>query len=140
MARKARTPVPPETPEVPRQPYKLDDKAKWGGFINIRLSDEQKAGFFAWCEKNPTVGGQLLDDMLGAGCKVTLAYDAEHEAYIVTVTGALVGEDPASRYASTSRAGTMNEVVALTVWKHFVLCDGEYGNYKPRDSSFMRWG
>lgn len=111
-----------------------------GGFINIRLDDEQKREFYSWLEANAAHYSAAIDDMLGAGVKLTLAYDAEHQAYIVTVTGALVGSAPNKRFASTSRAGTLPEALALTVWKHTALTEGDYGNYSPKDSTWMTWG
>jgi len=140
MARTKKSPVVPPEKHTLEQQYNLPSEAPWGGFINIRLDDEQRADFFGWLEANTAHFPAMFDDMLGEGVKVTFAYDGEHEAYICTVTGGLVGSSPTNRYASTSRAGTLNEVIALTVWKHFVLCEGDYGNYSPKNASFMKWG
>lgn len=139
--------MPPRKKSKPASPaynppddYRLDNDAPWGGFINIRLDDEQKTAFFIWLEQNSAHYPALFDDMLGQGVKITIAYDLEHSAYILTSTGALVGSDPKKRFASTSRAGSLNEAIALTVWKHFELTQGDYGNYRPKDSAFMSWG
>lgn len=123
-----------------KQPLSVPDKAEWGGFINIRLSDEQKKDFFKWHGENSVGAGALLDDLVGAGAKVTLSFDCLNECYIASVTGALLADSPSVRFVSTSRASTMTEVVALTVWKHFFLVSGDYGSYRPRDMSYMSWG
>lgn len=122
------------------QPYHLPNDAPWGGFVNIRLSDEQKDSFHLWLEANSAHYPADFDDMLNSGCKISFAYDAQHQAYVVSTMGALMLADPNKRFASTSRAGTLNEAIALTVWKHLELCRGDYGNYKPSDGSFMSWG
>ena len=127
------------SPEV-NQPLSVPDKAEWGGFINIRLSETQKEEFFSWYEGNPVGVGAMLDDLLGSGAKVTLAFDAHNGCFIASVTGALLADSPGVRFVSTSRASTMTEVTALTVWKHFLLVRGDYGNYRPRDNNFMSWG
>ena len=129
--------VPPQ-PHV--QPYALPDKAEWGGFINVRLSDEQRLEFKEWAHANARNVPALYIDMLGNGLKITHSYDHIHNCFILSVTGALVGDDRARRYVSTSRAGDLNEVIALTVWKHEVLARGDYGNYRPHDSAFLSWG
>lgn len=123
----------------PRGMYYTDNEAAWGGFINIRLDDEQKSAFYAWLEDAAQTIHQLTDDVLGHEAKVSLAYDTKNSCYIVSYTGALVlGSN--ERYVVTSRAGTLHEALALAAWKHFYLCDGDYGNYKPSNGSFMNWG
>lgn len=140
MARKSKSPPKQDPTNAERQQYHLENDAPWGGFINIRLDDEQKADFFGWLEANSAHYPAAFDDMLGDGCKVSFAFDAHHDCYVCSVMGALVGSAPADRFASTSRAGTLSEVIALSVWKHYELCRGDYGNYRPKDSTFMSWG
>lgn len=140
MARKRKTPATPEPTPLREQQYYLPNEAKWGGFINIKLDDEQKADFYSWLEANAAHFSAAFDDMLGDGLKASFSFDAEHECYICSIQGALVGSDPEQRYVSTSRAGSLSEVIALSVWKHVELTQGDYGNYKPKDSSFMKWG
>jgi len=119
--------------------YYTDNESVWGGFINLRLDDEQKQAFYTWFEGNTQTISQLLDDAIGEGVRHGLAYDGKNQCYICTFTGALV-IGSTERYVSTSRAGTMLEAIGLAVWKHFVLCDGDYGNYKPGNGSFQNWG
>lgn len=123
-----------------RQPYLLENDAPWGGFINIRLDEAQKAEFFAWHEENKEHVSSYFEEMLGAGIKASFSYDASNECFILAVTGALMGEISHSRFCSTSRAGTMSQVIGLTVWKHVVLARGDYGNYRPSNGSFMSFG
>lgn len=122
------------------QPYYLPSDAAWGGFINIRLDDNQKAEFLSWHEKNYEVINALFIDMLGSGLKATLSFDAEHDCFICAIQGALVAEAGSDRFVSTSRASTLIEVISLTVWKHTVLARGNYGLYRPKSGSFMTWG
>lgn len=140
MPRKAKSPAPPKEPAIDRQPYLLDNDAPWGGFINIRLTDEQKDEFSSWYEENSEHVGSYFEEIIGAGIKASFSYDAEHECCVLAVTGALVSTTPGSRFCSTSRAATLADVTALTVWKHLVMARGDYGNYRPKDGSFMSWG
>lgn len=137
--RKKSEPKQPE-PENVRQPYLLDSDAPWGGFVNIRLTDDQHDEFFSWEEANREFVSGYFDEMLGAGIKASFSYDASNECYILAVTGALMGSTPGSRFCSTSRAATLVQVMALTVWKHVVLSRGDYGNYRPKGGGFMSFG
>jgi len=124
----------------PNQQYALPSDAPWGGFVNIRLSDEQKDQYFSWLRENAANASALFTDMLGSGIKATFSYDLEHSCFIVAVTGALMGGSPNTRFVSTSRSSDLADAISLTVWKHFILASGDYGNYRPKDSSFMMWG
>lgn len=119
--------------------YFCASDAPWGGFINIKLDEEQAATFVEWFKDHARNVDSLVDDILAQSAKITLAYDGEHEAYISTISGAIVSGS-SERYVATSRAGTLIEALALLAWKHFYVCDGDYGNYKPSNGSFMKWG
>jgi len=140
VARKTKSQLKQQTYLQEKQPYHLENDAEWGGFINIRLDDEQAASFRAWYADSSVNVEAALDEMLGLGCKITFAFDGEHDCYICSVTGGLVGANRAHRYTSTSRASTYHEALGLTVWKHYVLCEGDYGNYSPKSQTFMKWG
>lgn len=136
--KKKNTPV-PETKQVEQGVYWLPNDAAWGGFINIRLDEEQKSSFLAWFAATPEAIHPLLDDVLIEGMKVAFAYDRENQCYIVTFTGALVSNSN-ERYCATSRAGTLTECLGLACWKHFYLADGDYGNFKPKTGQMNNWG
>lgn len=139
MARKRQGVKADEKPKVEQGIYWLPNEATWGGFINIRLDEEQKSTFHTWFEDSSATVSGYVDDVLSEGMKVSIAYDRENQCYITTFTGALVSGSN-ERYVATSRAGTLNESLGLAVWKHFYLADGDYGNFKPRTSTMMSWG
>lgn len=140
MPRKPKSTVPEPEPTSADQPYLLPNDSPWGGFVNIRLEDEQKQQFFLWEEENKQFVSGYFDEMLGAGIKASFSYDASNECYILAVTGALMGVTPGSRFCSTSRSSTLVQVMALTVWKHVILAKGDYGNYRPKGGGFMSFG
>jgi hypothetical protein len=131
--------VSPEVPQAPKAPYHLPDNAGWGGFINVRLSDDQKSDFRKWIEENPDLYAKLLDDVLGAGMKISASYDAANQCYISTFTGRLVAESD-DRYCMTTRASTFWEVLALAVWKHYFVAREDYGRFRPRTGQFDNFG
>jgi len=139
MARKKKEQVADEKPSVDQGFYWTPNDAVWGGFINIRLDDEQKAAFHEWFSDNADTVTRMVDDVAIEGMKVGFSYDRENQCYIATFTGALVGGSN-ERYVVTSRAGTLVECLGLAVWKHFYIANGDYGNFKPRSSTLMSWG
>lgn len=128
MPRKTKSPgSKPNKPQVVQGRYWLDSEAPWGGFINVSISDEEKEAYFAWSVENDPYIPSMLSDLLGEGMKVGLAYDQENECAIVTFTGGLV-EGANLRCCVTSRAGTTTAALSLALWKHIILCGGEYGD------------
>lgn len=107
----------------------LDKDAPWGGFINVRIDDAQKVDYESWASEPTNDPWVYLDDLLAEGMKVGFSYDSDNQCYIVTFTGALV-EGSTERYCCTSRAGTLPDVVAVAVWKHFVLLKQLYGDLR----------
>lgn len=129
----------PAPPVPASQPYYCDPKAEWGGFINIRLSEEHRAQFDEWLKANRNNVFPAVEDLTAKGMKVALAYDEENEASVVTFTGNLVSGKP-SRWCVTTRAGSLAECMALAVWKHYVVAAENYDDYLPKSDTLKRWG
>lgn len=128
------------TPKAPpKTGNSITSEPEWGGFLNLRLAEEDKVRFDAWYEGASQTIGTLLDDAMIDGLKVSMSWDVENECYIVTFTGSLI---PAhnTRYASSSRAATYNEALALMCWKHFVLAEGNWFDFLPHSGKLNRWG
>jgi len=132
-----RKPVKEELTQLPinERPLYSDPDAEWGGFINIRLSDEEKQAYRAWRETSPEEVWIILESLLGAGAKIGLSYDMENETHICTLQGRLMHVNE-SRFVVTTRAGTWGEAIALTCWKHAYLARGNYDDFKPRSGKF----
>lgn len=129
MPRKTSSTPKLDTPEqtVKQGKYWLPNDAPWGGFINVAVSEAEKTAYHEWADENLQHVPSMLDDLVAEGMKYGIAYDRENECYIVTFTGGLV--DKANlRCCVTSRAGTWAEADSLAVWKHYILCAGNYGD------------
>jgi len=118
-----------DTPErnVQQGKFWLTNDAPWGGFINVTVTDVEKDEFGVWYDENAQHVNSMLDDLLAEGMKYGVSYDQENQCYIVTLTGALV-EKSNLRCCVTSRAGSWADANALSCWKHYVLCAGNYGD------------
>jgi len=113
--------------------------APWGGFINIRLSENQRNDFYEWEAANVAHVAGYHEDHLGEGIKSSFAYDEENQAYICTYTGRLV-DMVQSRYSVSSRSGTINQALALAVYKHEVLAAGDYIRFSGSVKEFLQFG
>lgn len=125
---------------VPLPPLAAHADAPWGGYINIRLTEAQVETYRVWAaSEGPATWWNLFTELVDSGAKIGLVYDSENECYIASLTGRLLPEFD-SRYCMTARGGTLEETVSLLVWKHFVLAQGNYNDYRPRTGTFLRFG
>jgi len=129
MPRKTKSVPSLDTPDktVEQGKFWLPNDAPWGGFINVSITDAEKEEFHVWYDENAQHINGFLDDLINEGMKYGAAYDRENECVIITLTGGLV-EKANLRCCVTSRAGNWADANALAVWKHFILCAGNYGD------------
>lgn len=113
--------------------------AAWGGFLNLRLTDTEKSAFYQHCDNSPNWHWVELDEILSEGAKLSVAYDRVNESYVASLTGRLAQCCP-ERMCATARAGTLDEAVALIVYKHVILADGDWSAYRPRTQTLYQWG
>lgn len=140
MPRKKKTPLQTRKENREKPPLWCPSDAEWGGYINIRLDDQQKEQFHAWYAESSAEVGVYLEDFLASGGKFSVAYDDENECYIATLAGSLLLQDDRARYTSSSRASTVTETMALAFWKHFILCAEDYSLFLPKTNRLMNWG
>ncbi|HET8671976.1 MAG TPA: hypothetical protein VFM05_15575 [Candidatus Saccharimonadales bacterium] len=113
----------------------------WGGFINVRLSEEDKAAFAVWSADR---GGSHWSDFaeyLAKGFKFSLSYDPDGDFYLATFTAEgkeLIGVD--LRCCLTARAPEWETAVSLLMFKHEVLAHENWGSYRPAENRFDRLG
>jgi hypothetical protein len=139
MARKPKSETNKTAQVAQLRRYDTEDDATWGGFLNLRLDDTQRGYFFDWYAENLKETNQQVDDFLGEGGKVSFSYDAQNQAYIVTFTGALT-LNHAFRESASSRAPSLDEAIALMVYKHVIIAGGNWGNFKPKHGTMSQWG
>lgn len=120
----------------------VDQKnVKWGGFIELRLDEDEKAVFERWDTQDAAGHWNMLMDALGNGLKFGLSYNSENDFYLATLTGSGVASvGLLDRYCLTARAETASRAIALLLYKHFVILDGNWGSYSPRLKSADRFG
>lgn len=110
--------------------YYCPGDAPWGGYVNLRINEEERADFDAWATEETADFQRSLDLALVDGLKLGVSYDAENSAYVATFTGSGCHGDKA-RYLLSARGSSFSESVALLVYKHTVLMDGDWSSYSP---------
>lgn len=137
MARK-KSSKPVET-SVSLPQFYINTTADWGGFINIKVTDDEKTAFEAWFVLHRQECLAALDDLMGEGMKIALSFDHENECYICSFTGR-GWESSTHRWCMTTRAGTFDEVIGLALYKHWEIAQGSWGDYRPDGTKKPSWG
>ena len=120
------------------------DKGKdveWYGFIDFKLSDDQKEQFLAWSEETRAVFWGEFVEWVQSGLKFSLSYEGDGDFFTATFTGHgvnVVGFQ--GRACLTARAPEWETAVMLLVFKHSVLMDGTWKSWKPGSRTFERFG
>lgn len=115
--------------------YFCPAEAVWGGYVNLRITQEERGDFDLFCNENADDLETALETAIVDGLKLGVTYDAENSAYIATFTGAGCVGDKA-RFVLVARGQSYQEAVALLVYKHFVLLDGDWSSYRPATGGF----
>jgi len=138
MARKKSTPKTPQA-EIQQGEFFCSSDAAWGGYVNIKLSDAQKLEFKDWFAERASESTDILIEFLNQGGKLSVVFDRQHDSFVVTYTGALMGGSP-DRFAASSRSASLDEALAIMAWKHGYLAEGDYGNWRPFGNTMEHWG
>jgi hypothetical protein len=101
---------------------RIQKNDEWGGFAQVNLDESRREEFELWASEMGEAIYRELDDALGTGLKLTMAYDGTNQCYIASLTGR---PDSAGVRAFTcclsARAGAFGEAIALLMYKHVAL-------------------
>jgi len=110
----------------------------WLGFIDIALSDEQRA---IVSEMNFPDESALsfLEELCEDGYKISIVQDKQHKSYIATATGQHA-DNLNQGYSLSGRGPTVIGAVAALAYKHVQLCDrGVWANFAGSTTT-SAWG
>lgn len=119
--------------------YYCEPEAAWGGYVDLSLDDGKRLDFTDWFQSHSPEAMQLLTDALGEGMAFGCKWDAANQCFLATFTGAGVANSN-ERYVLTARSDQMAEAMALLVYKHSVLMEGDWGGYRPATRGLRQWG
>lgn len=129
MARKTVQKTPDSKPQPIDQHYKPVKDAQWGGFVNIHMSEDDKRDFRLWQDQAVTEIGSLIGDVVRSGITLSLTYDAQNWCYVCSLTGS-GWLNSGFRQTLTSRGGTYQDSIELALYKHLVMAEEDWGQYK----------
>jgi len=115
-----------------RHMTKKKEKMDWGGFLNMRLSSEQKEEFTHWHRELGDDVWELFLQVLAQGMKFSLVYDADNDTYTASLTNS--PRNPcgvSSLYVLSAYAQEWQTAVALVLFKHLYVLGGTWENYRP---------
>lgn len=95
----------------------------WRGFIDVSIPSETHWEEVA--EQSPKGGfREILQDLVGAGLKVSLAYSAANDGYMCALTGQAESGDNMGLTMSTWASG-LDRALCGAWYKHVVICGGK---------------
>lgn len=102
-------------------------RAEWMlNFVDWRLDAEEKKAFNAYYDKQGTELLSEANTLLQSNYKMTISYDENNNSFLCTLVPK-DEKDPNKGWALTSRAADPFKAIAISLWKHFHLCDdGEW--------------
>ena len=113
-------------------------RGPWLGFVDIVLSDEDKASLSSMNFEDGDAFS-FLEDMVEDGYKVSLSQDTAHDCYIAAATGSTDG-NPNRGYTMAGRGPSLLGALASLAYKHRTLCQqGVWGNFIGSSES-SKWG
>jgi len=126
-------------PQIPQTKYQSASQDEWGGYIDVRMNGDEKELFVAWWEANGPEVFNWLIDILPSGLKLGMMWDGENQCYVASLNGKGVSSQQ-KRYTLTARAQLFDEAFALLCYKHYILLEQDWGNWKPSNKRKQDWG
>lgn len=119
--------------------YYCEPDAPFGGYIDLKLDDDQHAAFDDWFLKENGKWLALLQDDVTEGLAFGSKWDASSQCFVATYSGCGI-TGSTERYVLTARASSFPEAMALLVYKHDVLMGRTWDDYKPSNQRLKAWG
>lgn len=107
-------------------------------FVNYELNKEQKEEARRY-ELDTERAFQLLEELCGDGYKISWKYDERNKCFQASLTSAAKGTTEKQR-CMVSRGPDLYSAIRVSLWKHYVLFDGDWASNAPTDDEWSQWG
>jgi len=114
------------------------EKSAWLGFIDIALSDEQRA-IVAELNFPDESAISFIVECTSDGYKVSIVEDPAHSCYIASLTGQHP-DNVNKGFTLTGRGPTVLGALASLAYKHLTLCDGGLWSNFASSAAKSSWG
>lgn len=119
--------------------YFLPADAVFGGYINLKIDEEQREAFDKWYGDHEHEFAGTCSDTLVDGMALSIKYDAENQCFLASYSGAgVTGSN--ERYVLTARSSSWIDALALLVYKHTELMGGSWDDFVPSTGKMRSWG
>jgi len=105
---------------------------EWGGYLNVRLNQEQLKNLEVWRKELGDDVWELFLELLKNGMKFSLVYDPDIDTYTCSLINSprcTCGVN--SLYVLSGFAPSWYEAVAVVIYKHYQILGGTWENYSP---------
>lgn len=106
-------------------------------FITRRLDENDRVELQKYIDEHDGGTEEILQEILGAGYKVSISWIDDQSSYVVTVSGSKRSPHN-DGYSMTSWSDDIWEAVAMCGYKVFVLAEGT--GWKKIEASPDSWG
>jgi hypothetical protein len=114
------------------------ERAVWLGFVDIALSDEQRA-FVSEMNFTEESAFSFLEELTDEGYKVSFTADTAHKSFITTATGS--NPDCLNKgYSLSGRGPTLIGSLASLAFKHVTICDRGIWSNAAGSTAKSSWG
>jgi len=111
---------------------KKKEALPWGGYLNMRLTEEQKRQFQLWYEQMKDDVWELFLQSLMEGMKFSLTYDSNTDTYTACLTNSpRCPCGVTSLYVLSAFAQDWRIATAILIFKHYQLLGGTWENFRP---------
>lgn len=118
--------------ELLGMPAKGREQSSWVGFVDIKLTNEEKEQFSAW-DVNDEDLWIIFEDVIRTGHKVAVTYNKQNDNFVASFTGLEANKTNAG-YTLSAFAPNWYAAVRVLVFKHSMILEGDFGNAKGRKS------
>lgn len=123
---------------MPKKASNNGKTVQWRGFININLDHSDKQHVADFKSENGGKPWQMTGAMVEHGYKFSFSWDGRSGAFMCAMRCDNENDDNAG-YCITSRARDISETLWICLYKHHVICDGEWTQYAKREDADV-WG
>lgn len=113
-------------------PKGSDRQSTWKGFVDVKMSEQEKELFSAW-EVHDDDLFVLLADAVAHGHKMSLTFNKQNDTFVASFTGN-EGTKDHEGYTLSAYAGDWYLAVRALLFKHTVLLDLNWKNASDRPS------
>lgn len=106
------------------------DNATWKGFVDVKLTSEEKDSYVSWDIHDDDLW-LLLVDAISAGHKLSITFNRQNDQFVASFTGQTdTGKNEG--YTLSAYAKTWYDSVRVLTFKHSVLLEGEWSRAAER--------